>query len=263
MKQNSRTLTLLIAVVLFVAYLIYWVLRMSSLPLIADAVLAGGVIAAVALGIIALGRGTAVQRLAASVVIGVILCGLIFLGLNVWAGWYEHRPGLVGYEVTVDGLEGRTEGLVTTILVPLPVQDGEVIIPASRLEGRTFDGWTTTIVGTRDGNMLALQNRNNTLTDIQARFTRDEETIEGTKRSPVEHLSPVVERSADDRYATVIFVDEGIGPPGELTVSLTLTAGCGLFHGMAQETYRTEVRETVPAGTSGRIVVDATVEKVR
>ena len=30
-----------------VAYLIYWVLRMSSLPLIADAVLAGGVIAAV------------------------------------------------------------------------------------------------------------------------------------------------------------------------------------------------------------------------
>ncbi|MCK9307746.1 MAG: ABC transporter permease [Methanoculleus sp.] len=263
MKRNSRTLTLLIAVVLFVAYLIYWLLRMSSLPLVADAVLAGGVIAAVALGIIALWRGTAIQRLAASVVIGVVLCGLIFLGLNVWAGWYEHRPGLVGYEVTVDGLEGRTGGLVTTILVPLPVEDGEVLMPASELEGRTFDGWTTTIVGTRDGNMLAFQNQNNTLTDIQARFTRDEETIEGTKRLPVEHLSPVVERSADDRYATVIFVDEGISPPGELTVSLTLTAGCGLFHGMAQETYRTEVSKTVPPGTAGGIVVDAMVGKIR
>ncbi|GLI47408.1 hypothetical protein [Methanoculleus bourgensis] len=260
---KTRTLTLLIAVALSVAYLTYWLLRMSSLPLIADVALAAGVIAAMALGIIALRRGTAARRLAASVVIGVILCGLIFLGLNVWAGWYTHLPGLVGYEVTVDGLEGRTGGLMTTILVPLPVEDGEVFMPASELEGRAFDGWTTTIVETKDGNMLAFQNRNNTLTDIQARFTRYEEAMEGTKRLPVEHLSPVIERTADDRYATVIFVDEGISPSGELTVSLTLTAGCGLFHGMRQDTYRTEVRETIPAGTGGRIVVDATVEKVR
>jgi len=152
---------------------------------------------------------------------------------------------------------------MTTILVPFPVQDGEVIIPASELEGRTFDGWTPMTVRTKDGDMLAFQNRNNTLTDIRARFTRDEETIEGTKRLPVEDLSPVIERTADDRYATVVFVDEGIRPPGELTVSLTLTAGCGLFHGMAQETYRTEVSEIVPAGTAGRIVVDATVGKIR
>jgi len=260
---ENRTLTLLIIGVLSVAYLMYWLLRMSSLPLIAEAVLVGGIIAAVALGITLLRRGTAARRLAASVVIGVILCGLIFLGLNIWAGWYTHLPGLVGYEVTVDGLEGRTGGLVTTILVPLPVQDGEVIIPESELENRTFDGWTTTIVGTKDGNMLAFQNRNNTLTDIWAHFEHPEETIEGTKRLPVEHFSPVVERNADDRYATVIFVDEGISPPGELKVSLTLTAGSGLFHGMGQETYRTEVRETVPAGTGGRIAVDATVEKVR
>lgn len=76
-------------------------------------------------------------------------------------------------------------------------------------------------------------------------------------------LSPVIERTADDRYTTVIFVDEGIGPPGELRVTLKLTAGGGLFHGMGQDTYRTEVRETIPAGTGGRIVVDATVEKYR
>ena len=103
--------------------------------------------------------------------------------------------------------------------------------------------------------MLALQNRNNNLTDIRAHLTRDEETTEVTKRLPVEHLSPVIERTGDDRYATVIFVDEGISPPGELT------AGCGLFHGMGQETYRTEVSEDVPAGADGRIVVNATVEK--
>ena len=109
--------------------------------------------------------------------------------------------------------------------------------------------------------MLAFQNQNNTLTDIWAHFERYEETIEGRRRLPKEHLSPVIERTADDRYTTVIFVDEGISPPGELRVSLRLTAGGGLFHGMGQDTYRTEVRETVPAGTGGRIVVDATVEK--
>ncbi|WP_332448924.1 hypothetical protein [Methanoculleus sp.] len=263
MKRSPRTRTLLIAILLPLAYLAYWLLRMSSFPLIADIVLAGGVIAALALGIALLRRGTAVQRLAASVIIGVVLCGLIFLGLNVWAGWYEHRPGLVGYEVTVDGLEGRTGGLMTTILVPLPVQDGEVLIPASELENRTFDGWTTTIVRTKDGDMLAFQNRNNTLTDIRAHFEHSEETIEGTKRLPVEHFLPVLSTTGDDRYATVIFVDEGISPPGELKVSLTLTAGSGLFHGMGQETYQTEVRETVPAGTTGRIVVDAAVGKIR
>ncbi|GLI45834.1 hypothetical protein [Methanoculleus bourgensis] len=104
---------------------------------------------------------------------------------------------------------------------------------------------------------------NNNLTDIRADFTRDEETIEGTKHLPVEDLPPVIERTADDRYATVIFVDEGINPPGELRVSLRLTAGGGLFHRMGQDTYRTEMSEDVPAGADGRIVVNATVEKRR
>jgi len=238
---KTRTLTLLIAVVLPLAYLTYWLLRMSSLPLAAN----------MTLGALALRRGAAARRLAASFIVGIVLCGLIFLGLSLWAGWYEHRPGLVGYQISVDGLEGRTGGPMTTILVPLPVEDGEVIMPASEFENRTFDGWTTTVVETEDGKMLAFQNRNNTLTDILAHFERYEETIEGTKRLPKEHLSPVIERTADDRYTTVIFVDEGISLPGELRVTLKLTAGGGLFHGMAEDTYRTEVKETVPPGQAG------------
>jgi hypothetical protein len=67
---KTRTLTLLIAVVLSLAYLTYWLLRMSALPLAANILLAGGIIAAVALGALALRRGAAAQRLAASVVTG-------------------------------------------------------------------------------------------------------------------------------------------------------------------------------------------------
>ena len=82
MKRSPLTLTLLIAILLPLAYLPYWLLRMTSLPLIVDIALAGGVIAALALVFALLWRGTAARRLAASVIIGVILCGLIFLGLN-------------------------------------------------------------------------------------------------------------------------------------------------------------------------------------
>ena len=93
---ETRTITLLIAILLPLAYLTYWFLRMSSLPLIADVVLAAGVIAAVALGIIARRRGAAVRWLTASFVVGLVLCGLIFLGMGIWAGWYEPRSGPVG-----------------------------------------------------------------------------------------------------------------------------------------------------------------------
>jgi hypothetical protein len=74
---------------------------------------------------------------------------------------------------------------------------------------------------------------------------------------------PVIEGAMDDWYATVIFMGEGISPPGELEATLKLTAGGGPFHGMGQGAYRAKMRKTVPAGTSGRIVVDATVEKYR
>lgn len=75
-----------------------------------------------------------------------------------------------------------------------------MLMPASELENRMFDDWTTTVVETEDGKMLAFQNQNNNLTDICANFYRDEGTIGGTKRLPKEHLSPVIERTADDHY---------------------------------------------------------------
>jgi hypothetical protein len=90
---ENRTLTLLIIGVLSVAYLMYWLLRMSSLPLIAEAVLVGGIIAAVAWESLCSGgnggpaaRGLGRHR-------GDSLRP-DFLGLNIWAGWYTHFPAL-------------------------------------------------------------------------------------------------------------------------------------------------------------------------
>ncbi|QYZ77960.1 hypothetical protein E2N92_00220 [Methanofollis formosanus] len=264
MKISGKKLsTLLIAIILPLAYLTYWFLRMSAVSPGAEIILSGGVIASIGLGIVALKKGEAPRWVAISFIIGAILCALIFLGINLWAGWSETRPGLVSYHVSINGLEGRTGGLITTILVPIPMQDGEMVIPSSRLVDQTFDNWTTTMVKTKDGRMLAFQNRHNNLTDIQGDFYIANDDINSTKRIPEEYLSPVLENITDEEYTTVIYVDEGIRPPGNLTVNLRLSAGGGLYHGMFEQMYRTEIQETVPAGTTGRIVVTAEVGEYR
>ncbi|MDD3622566.1 MAG: hypothetical protein PHQ81_09190 [Methanofollis sp.] len=264
MKISGKKIsTLLIAIILPLAYLTYWLLRMSAVSPGAEIILSGGVIASIGLGIVALKKGEAPRGVSISFIIGAILCALIFLGINLWAGWSETRPGLVSYHVSITGLEGRTGGLITTILVPVPMKDREMVIPSSRLVDQNFDNWMTTMVETEDGTMLAFQNQHNNLTDIQGDFEIPDDNINGTKRLPEEYLSPVIETISDDRYTTVIYVDEGIRPLGNLTVNLRLSAGGGLYHGMFEDMYRTEVQENVQAGTTGRIVVTAEVEDYR
>ncbi|QYZ77961.1 hypothetical protein E2N92_00225 [Methanofollis formosanus] len=264
---GKRTSTLLIAIVLPLAFMAYWLVRMFNISIgpeaIAGAVFIAGVFVAVGLGAVALKKGAKVHWVAVSFVVGAVLCVLIFLGISLSLAWHESVPPLVSYHVSVVGLDGRTGDGSTTILVPLPMKDGEVVIPSSELADRTFDNWTTTMVGTKDGTMLAFQHRQKNLTDIDARFYLYEKDISGTERLPEEYLSPVLEKITDEEYTTVIYVDEGVRPPGDLTVNLELSAGGGLFHGMFEDMYQTEVQESVPAGTAGRIVVTAEVEEYR
>jgi hypothetical protein len=266
-NPGIRASTLLIALVLplaFMGSLLVLMCKVSSVPeLIAALVFIGGVLIAVALGAVASGKGAKAQWIAVSFVVGAVLCVMIFLGINLSLAWHEHLPGLVSYHVWITGLEGVSGEGVTTLLVPLPMKDGEMVIPPSRLVNQTFENWTTALLKTEDGTMLAFQDQHSNLTDIQGDFYVSEENITGTKRLPEEYLSPVLETISDDRYTTVIYVDEGIRSQGNLTVNLRLSAGGGLYHGMFEQMYRTEVQETVPAGTVGRIVVTAEVEEYR
>ncbi|MBP2145517.1 hypothetical protein J2129_000971 [Methanofollis sp. W23] len=264
---GKRTSTLLIALVLplaFMGSLLVLMCSVSSVPeLIAALVFIGGVLIAVALGAVASGKGAKAQWIAVSFVVGALLCVVIVFGISLSLAWHEHRPGLVSYHVSVTGLEGGSGEGSTTLLVPVPMKDGEIVIPPSRLVNQTFENWTTALVETEDGTMLAFQHQHTNLTDIQGDFYVPEENITDTKRLPEEYLSPVLETISDGCYTTVIYVDEGIRPPGNLTVDLRLSAGGGLYHGMFEQMYRTEVQETVPPGTAGRIVVTAEVGEYR
>lgn len=262
MKTNTRTIPAWpAAVVLPLAYLLYWLLRMSALSLAADLVLWGGVIAAIALAVLAFRQGRSAPRIAASFIVGLVLCGAVFLGISLWAAWPESYPGAISYTVSVSGLEYYRGGPNTTILVPLPTDGDTLLIPESSLAGRSFGEWSTTIVETEDGRMLAFRSRGGNLTDIDARFDRWESW--GEEHSGAERLFPVLEEGASD-YTTVAYIDEGLVHvrARSITFDLELTTGGGISHGMAKRQYATTAEITVPADTTGRIPVNASVVQI-
>lgn len=262
MKTNTRTIPAWpAAVVLPLAYLLYWLLRMSALSLAADLVLWGGLIAVIVLAVLAFRQGRSAPRIAASFIVGLILCGAVLLGIGLWAAWPSSYPGTISYTVSVTGLEYYRGGLITTILVPLPTDGDTLLIHESSLVDRSFGEWNTTIVETKDGRMLAFQNRRDNLTDIDARFDRWES--QGEEHSGAERLSPVLEEGASG-YTTVVYIDEGLvhvrAQP--ITFDLELTTGGGISHGMAKRQYATTAGITVPADTTGRIPVNASVTRL-
>ncbi|MDK2974517.1 MAG: hypothetical protein PWP08_888 [Methanofollis sp.] len=262
MKMSNRNIpSWPAAVVLPLAYLLYWLLRMSALSLAADLVLWGGAIAAIVLAVLAFRQGRSAPRIAASFIVGLILCGAVLLGIGLSVAWPESYPGVISYTVSVTGLEYYRGGLITTILVPFPTDGDTLLIPESSLTGRTFGEWNTTIVETKDGRMLAFQSRRDNLTDIDARFDRWES--QGEERSGAERLSPVLEEGASG-YTTVVYIDEGLVHvrARPITFDLELTTGGGLSHGMAKRQYATTASITVPADTIGRIPVNASVERL-
>lgn len=235
---------------------------MSSLSLAADAVLLGGIIVTLVLAVLAFRQGRSVPRIAASFIVGLVLCGVVFLGIGLWAAWPESYPGTISYAVSVTGLEYYRGGLITTVLVPLPTSDGTLLIPESSLVNQTFGEWNTTIVETKNGRMLAFQSRQDNLTDIDARFDHWESQDE--HHSGAARLSPVLGETASG-YTTVVYVDEGLMQveAQPVTFDLTLTTSGGLSHGTGGEQYTTTASITVPAGIKGRIPVNASVEEAK
>ncbi|MDD4254198.1 MAG: hypothetical protein PHP59_02350 [Methanofollis sp.] len=244
--------------VLALASLGYLVFFAGALPAAADLALLGGAGAAAVLAVLAYRQGRPVRLIAVSLAVGLLLCVAAYFGVLLLAAWPEVYPASVAYTVAVTGLAGRTGTGATTVLVPLPVTDGELLYPASSLENQTFGAWTTAIAGTDRGEMLAFTTGEEDLTDIDAGFYRFETGINGTHRPLREHLSPVV-GEVDSGYLTVVAVD-GLAAPVQVSFDLRLSTGGGLYHGMPADRYLTEAGETVPAG-AGPVTVTATVSR--
>ncbi|WP_342678034.1 hypothetical protein [Methanofollis sp. UBA420] len=243
---------------IIIASLAYVVLFVVALPAAADLALLCGAGAAAVLAVLAYRQGRSRRLIAASFLVGVVLCVAAYSGVLLLAAWPEVHPGSLAYTVAITGLAGHTGTGATTVLVPLPVTDEELLYPASSLENQTFGAWTTAIAGTDRGDMLAFTTNEENLTDIDAGFYRFETEINGTHRPLREHLSPVV-GAVDSGYLTVVAVD-GLAAPAQVSFDLRLSTGGGLYHGMPADRYLTEAGETVPAG-AGPVTVTTTVSR--
>lgn len=244
--------------VLALAALGYLLFFAGALPAAAQFSLLCGAGAAAVLAVLAYRQGRSVRLIAASLLVGVVLCVAAYYGVLLLAAWPEVHPGSLAYTVAVTGLAGHTGTGATTVLVPLPVTDDGLLYPVSSLENQTFGAWTTAIAGTDRGEMLAFTTTAEDLTDIDAGFYRFETGITGTDRPLRERLSPVV-GEVDGGYQTVVAVD-GLMSPAQVSFDLRLATGGGIFHGMPADRYLTGVDETVPAG-AGPVPVTATVSR--
>jgi len=244
--------------VLALAALGYLLFFAGALPAAADLALLCGAGAAAVLAVLAYRQGQPVRLIAVSLLVGLILCVAAYFGVLLLAAWPEVYPGSLAYTVAVTGLAGRTGTGATTVLVPLPVDDGGLLYPESSLVNQTFGAWTTTIASTDRGEMLAFTTGEEALTDIDAGFYRFETGINGTDRPLRERLSPVV-GEVDGGYLTVVAVD-GLASTAQVSFNLRLATGGGIFHGMPEDRYLTGVDETVPAG-AGPVPVTATVSR--
>jgi hypothetical protein len=91
-------------------------------------------------------------------------------------------------------LQNYQGGGITTILVPIPMVNGEQEFSDEELQSQSFGRWRSVSVSTQDGKMLALQTEDKNLSDIDAKFFKPEEP--GHLGRPIQSviLSPVLNK---------------------------------------------------------------------
>lgn len=102
----------------------------------------------------------------------VVIAG-IFVPVVVFEAFFHNQgQGVIEYTVSVTGLEGTDGGSIAEVVVPLPVRNGEPLIPAEKITGRTFGDWNAGIVVLPGSGEPALVFHNNgsNVTGINAEF---------------------------------------------------------------------------------------------
>ena len=201
----------------------------------------------------------------------------VFFGL-LWIGaiaYINNSPGLYKYSVDIEGLNNYQPSLITDIIVPVPMRDGEQVFADEDLQYQTFGGWKTVLVMTRFGKMLAFESVGRNLTDIHAVF--EQKYPSGTKienitleslspvlpyvASPYSHLNTGDNPSRD--YSTIVYIPDTIRPlhpaTDALMFNLELYAFEGMQHSQDGASYRVTVSERIPAGVVNMTPVVAQV----
>jgi hypothetical protein len=210
-------------------------------------------------------------------IIGIIIFFIVIILAG--AAYFNNNPGGYQYIVDVKGLNNYQPTLITDVIVPLPVRNGQQVFPDEDLQYKTFGNWTSMLVMTPYGKMLAFESIGRNLTDLHAEFFKlypDGTKIENITR---ESFSPVLPLTASDYsqwiygkasardYSTIIYIPDSIRPlyavSGDLTFNLELDANEGMQHSIVGKTYLVTVREVIPLGVRNWTRVVAQIGELR
>lgn len=216
-----------------------------------------------------------------------VIIAIIFGPILLFGAFFQNQgQGNIEYTFTVTGLEGRNGNLVSDVIVPLPMQNGELLIPIDEIDGKTFGEWHTVIVGFPDSEekMLALQHAGTNLTDINAEFYHylpDGLIVDENNKV---FLSPAQDNqeslTAAGRYAwssktslepfsynyqSMISLPDNLGnkansPQDEINFNILLRVNTGMTGFMTiPADYRFVINENISAGDSGFTPVNVDV----
>ncbi|MCK9581144.1 MAG: hypothetical protein M0Q92_11975 [Methanoregula sp.] len=208
-----------------------------------------------------------------TVVIAIWLFLIIPLGS---LAYLATSPGYYEYRISTEGLDQYQGGLITDIIVPLPEKNGKSIIPEEYFQYRRFGNWTSLLVITPQGKMLAFQSRDKNLTDIDAHFVVPLERPAIFQGNPGNLLQPVIDQKAgiytvwenDSQtavYTSQIYIDKKtkFALPGDtpIRIELNLVFHEGMVFGRYGESYRLRVLEKIPGGITGMVPVNVRITK--
>lgn len=210
----------------------------------------------------------------------IIICIAVILVLFgiIWIGaisYINNNPGMYKYTVDVQNLEQFQPGLVTDIIVPLPVRDGRQVFTDEELQYQSFGNWKTVLVMTPNGKMLAFQSIGRNLTDLHAEFSRKYPDGDPIKNITADSFSPVLPYTSSPytqwvygsgavrNYSTIIYVPDSLRPLDEakakLAVRIELIANGGMQHSVTDTTYRVTIQENIPPEARNMTTVSAQI----
>ncbi|MDI6877710.1 MAG: hypothetical protein QMC96_13195 [Methanomicrobiales archaeon] len=273
--SRENILAVSIGGALFLVYLLFWVLRMSSLGLLSDAFFVVGFVGFGYLIWFYMKGRHSMKKLAISIGGGIALCGVLTLALFFGAAASTMISGVSTYTVSVQGLAKYQGDSTTTIFVPIPMVNEQPVFSDEELQNQSFGRWTSTLVTTDEGKMLAFKTQGQILTDIRAVFIKGEDIrdirreIQSVKFSPIVDAVPAGESMGTcgsgivGEQATVVFVDGTIRSIDEvnhtITFDLDFKTGRGVVNGMRKPTYRARASEAIAGGMTDLIPVRAQI----
>jgi len=267
-----------IVIPLILTCLFYWFFLMSSQLVLANLVVVLGITGTGILTFRIYKTERNLKKITLSLLLGIATIGIIYGIVLIGAAIPENHPGYYGYKISVQGLQNYEGGIITTILIPIPMADGRPVFSDDELLNKTFNNWTSTLVNTNDGKMIAFQTNDRSLTDIDAGFYKWDTETTAIRLDLNEVLSPrmndsvtkytrwIGNNSRIDGYSTIVYVDDTIRANHHMTdnsiiFNLEFNAGGGLINGISRDLYQIFIQEKIPEGVSGPVLVRTQIGK--